>query len=419
MWYTMTFDHLNLHSKLLEALNAARYSSPTEVQSAVIPEVLEGFDLLGSAQTGTGKTAAFLLPTIHKLVSYPSKRGKGPRALILVPTRELADQIEAQARKYTKYLPHIKAVSVVGGVPYRKQIPKLKRSLDILIATPGRLIDLIHQKAVEFPRLEMLILDEADRMLDMGFVKPVEAIAAQTPKNRQTLMFSATLQGSIIKLSNKLLKEPKEITIAAQHDKHENIDQKVLYVDDKSHKNRLLDHILSQDEVTNAIVFTSTKRHAGKLVEDLKDKGFLSGALHGDMHQRQRKRTIAQLRNGTINILVATDVAARGIDVQSISHVINFDLPENAEDYVHRIGRTGRAGAIGTALTFVAGHDAPMMKRIEKFTGQTIAPEVIPGFEHNPNKQSKKPPRKRGRFSKDRNRKRASPNKRKSRTRRR
>lgn len=393
----MVFDNLDLHPKILEAVAAAGYSEPTEVQKAVIPMVKKGVDIRASAQTGTGKTAAFLLPAINHLVTSPSQGGKGPRVLILVPTRELAMQIETQAKKYTKYLPHVKAVSVVGGVPYHKQAPKLRRSLDILIATPGRLIDFIHQKKIEFPRLEILILDEADRMLDMGFVKPVEDIASKTPSDRQTLMFSATMQGSIIKLSKKLLTDPKEITITSQHEKHENIEQKVHFVDDLHHKNRILDHILSQDEVKNAIVFTSTKRHAGQLVDDLRDKGFPTGALHGDMNQRQRTRTIAQLRNGSICILVATDVASRGIDVQAISHVINFDIPENAEDYVHRIGRTGRAGAKGTALTLVAGRDAYMMKQIEKFTGQQIDSEVIPGLEPDPTKISSNAPPRRSR----------------------
>ena len=393
----MTFDNLDLHPKLLEAIAAAGYSEPTEVQKAVIPVVKEGVDIRASAQTGTGKTAAFLLPAINHLVTSPSKGGKGPRVLILVPTRELAMQIETQAKKYTKYLPHVKAVSVVGGIPYHKQAPKLRRSLDILIATPGRLIDFIHQKKVEFPRLEMLILDEADRMLDMGFVKPVEDIASKTPSDRQTLMFSATMQGSVIKLSKKLLDNPKEIAIASQQMTHENIDQKVHFVDDLHHKNRILDHILGQDEVTNAIVFTSTKRHAGQLVDELRDKGYPTGALHGDMNQRQRTRTIAQLRNGSICILVATDVASRGIDVQEISHVINFDIPENAEDYVHRIGRTGRAGAKGIALTLVAGRDAYMMKQIEKYTGQQIDTEVIPGLEPDPTKISSNGPPRRSR----------------------
>jgi superfamily II DNA/RNA helicase len=400
----MSFDDLNLHPKLLEAIHAAGYSTPTEIQNTVIPKVSDGFDIRASAQTGTGKTAAFLLPAIHHLVTNPSNGGKGPRVLILVPTRELAMQIEAQAKKYTRFLPHIKAVSVVGGVPYHKQAPKLRRSLDILIATPGRLIDFIHQKKIEFPRLDMLILDEADRMLDMGFVKPVEDIAAKTPEDRQTLMFSATLRGSVIKLSEKLLQNPLEISIAHQHEKHENIEQKIHFVDDLHHKNKILDHILTQDDVENAIVFTSTKRHASQLVDELRDKGFPTGALHGDMNQRQRTRTIKQLRNGSICILVATDVASRGIDVQSISHVINFDLPENAEDYVHRIGRTGRAGAKGTALTFVAGRDAHMMQRIQKFTGQEIASEVIPGLEPSPRKSSSKDAPKRRRKSSGRKR---------------
>lgn len=389
----MSFDNLNLHPKILQAIHASGYSSPTPVQLEVIPQVATGSDIRASAQTGTGKTGAFLFPTLNHLARNPGKGGQGPRALILVPTRELAMQIEVQTRKYSRYLPHLKTVCVMGGVPYHKQVHKIARPHDILIATPGRLIDFLNQKKIELSRVELLILDEADRMLDMGFVKPVEQIASMTPNNRQVLMFSATLQGSVIKLSQKLLKNPKEIIIHAEHAKHENIQQTIHHADDRQHKNRLLDHILSRSEIENAIVFTSTKRHAGQLVEDLRDKGYPTGALHGDMNQRQRTRTIAQLRNGKINILVATDIASRGIDVQSISHVINFELPENVEDYVHRIGRTGRAGTKGTALTFVTSRDVHMMKRIEKYTGQAIESEIIPGLEPSPQKKASKKPR--------------------------
>ena len=357
---------------------------------------MKGFDIRASAQTGTGKTAAFLLPALNRLTVPSTGKGKGPRVLILVPTRELAMQISVQAEKYSKYLSRTKTVCVVGGVPYPTQTRKLARPYDILIATPGRLIDFIERGKINFSRLEVLILDEADRMLDMGFVEPVEQIVAATPENRQTLLFSATLQGSVLALSERLMDKPQEIIVHAEREKHDNIEQKLHYVDDLKHKNRILDHILGEDGVNSTIVFTSTKRHADQLVEELHEKGHRVAALHGDMTQRKRIQTIAQLRNGKIRIVVATDVAARGIDVQSITHVVNFDLPRNIEDYVHRIGRTGRAGAKGTALSFAAGRDGFLVKKIEEFTGQTIDVVEIPGLEPRPRQPSSRPMRRPG-----------------------
>ncbi|ADI37875.1 DEAD/DEAH box helicase [Waddlia chondrophila] len=393
----MTFDALNLHSDLLKALNAAGYKSPTEIQCKAIPKAVKGFDLRASAQTGSGKTAAFLLPALHHCVANPRKPTVGPRVLILSPTRELAMQIATQADKYSKFLNRVKSVCISGGVPYHVQQRKLRRPYEILIATPGRLIDYINQKAINLSAIEILVLDEADRMLDMGFIEPVEKIAAATPSSRQTLLFSATMQGSVLNLSNRLLNEPMDIVIHSEKTKHENITQKLHYVDGLQHKNQLLEHILNDDVVKHAIVFTSTKRHASQLVFELHDKGLLAGALHGDMSQRQRSRTIAQLRTGKIKVLVATDVAARGIDVQNITHVINFDLPRNVEDYVHRIGRTGRAGAAGTALSFASGKDTSLVKKIEEYTGQPIDVAVVAGLEPKPiktehkNKPAKRP----------------------------
>ena len=398
----MTFDTLSLHPEILKAVTKAGYTKPTKIQSEAIPMIMDGSDLRASAQTGTGKTAAFLLPALNLLASPSKKDGKGPRILILVPTRELAMQITVQAEKYSKFLKRVKTVCVVGGVPYPKQIKKLSQPYDILIATPGRLIDFIDRGKIDFSRIEMVVIDEADRMLDMGFVKPVEQIVAKTPASRQTLLFSATLQGEVIKLSQRLLKNPLEIKVDPDHAEHKNIKQALHFVDDRHHKNRLLDHILMQDGVGDTIIFTSTKRYADQLVRELKDKEYPAAALHGDMNQRQRSRTIKELRNGKINVLVATDVAARGIDVQSITHVINFDLPNNVEDYVHRIGRTGRAGATGTALSFVAGRDAFLVKKIKEFTGQSIAVEEIVGLEpkikQGLSNDSQKRPRKRGGF---------------------
>ncbi len=390
MEQNVSFDKFNLHPKLLKALSEAGYTEPTEVQFKTIMKVAEGLDIRASAQTGTGKTAAFLLPALNQLTKPQEKHSKLPRVLILAPTRELAIQIESQVDKYAKYLPNIKKACIYGGVPYHKQLRSLSRQCDLLIATPGRLIDLLLQGKVNLSRIEMFVLDEADRMLDMGFVEPVNQIAAATPKKRQTLLFSATLEGTVTQFSNQLMRDPVDIVVHGKQAKHENIKQNLHYVDDIEHKNRLLDHLLAEDNVDNAIVFTSTKRHADKLVGELYDKGFSTAALHGDMSQRQRTRTIAQLRSGKIKVLVATDVAARGIDVQSITHVFNFDLPRNIEDYVHRIGRTGRAGAKGTALSFASNRDNVLVKKIQDFTGQKMDVVVVPGFE--PSKKQRPAP---------------------------
>lgn len=386
-----TFEDLQLHSDILKAVFEAGYSEPTKIQLQAIPQILKKFDLRASAQTGTGKTAAFLLPALHNL-TVPARSGKGPRILILVPTRELALQISAQSEKYSRYLNRIKTVCIYGGIPYPKQIREVSKPYDILIATPGRLIDLIDRKKIQFSRLEMLVLDEADRMLDMGFLDPVKKIIAKTPKNRQTLFFSATLGGSIIKLSNQLLHQPQEIVTHSKREKHDNIEQKLHYVDNRYHKNQILDHLLSEGNIGHAIVFTSTKRHADQLGLELHNKGYPIAVLHGDMNQRQRTRTIKQFKTGKIKILVATDVAARGIDVQSITHVINFDLPRAVEDYIHRIGRTGRAGANGLALSFAERKETFLVKKIEKFIGQPICVSKIKGLE--PSEKKSTPSRK-------------------------
>ena len=386
-----TFDTLNLNPNILKAIAEKGYLEPTQIQSKSIPKILKGFDIKGSAQTGTGKTGAFLLPILSKLSTASAAKSKGPRALILAPTRELAMQIETEAREYSKYMRKMHTVCVVGGVPYPAQMRKLARPYEILIATPGRLIDYIHRGKINFSKLEFLVLDEADRMLDMGFLEPVEEIASKTPSSRQTLMFSATMQGSVAKLAERLLNKPMEIVARSKRVSNDHIKQTLHYVNDIKHKNQLLDHILGLENVDSTIIFTSTKRYAGQLVEDLMTKGHLAAALHGDMNQRQRTRTIEKVRRGKVNILVATDVAARGIDVQGISHVINFDMPMSAEDYVHRIGRTGRAGETGTALSFAAYKDGEMVKKIEKFTGHKIDIEEIEGLKPNIKPRSSKP----------------------------
>jgi superfamily II DNA/RNA helicase len=377
----VSFENLNLHPLILKAINDAGYTSPTPIQEQAIPALLAGHDIMASAQTGTGKTAAFMLPALHRLAEPSSVPGRGPRVLVLTPTRELALQVSEAAAKYGKHLPRVRVVSILGGMPYPLQNKLLSQPVDILVATPGRLIDHIQRGRIQFSRLEMMVLDEADRMLDMGFIDDVETIASATPATRQTLLFSATLDGAIDKVAARLLKAPQRIQVAAQQAKLDNIEQRLHYVDDMSHKNRLLDHLLRDIAMKQAIVFTATKRDADTLADNLSAQGHEAAALHGDMNQRDRTRTLTKLRHGGLRVLVATDVAARGIDVAGITHVINFDLPKFAEDYVHRIGRTGRAGASGIAVSFASVKDGVSLKKIERFTGQRIDSHVVPGLE--------------------------------------
>ncbi|MCB5184098.1 DEAD/DEAH box helicase [Methylobacillus gramineus] len=376
----MSFESLNLNPAIMRALAEAGYNTPTPIQAQAIPEVLAGHDLMASAQTGTGKTAAFILPALDLLATPHPAKSRGPRILVLTPTRELAAQVNEAARKYGKFL-RARTVSIVGGMPYPLQNKLLSQPLDILVATPGRLLDHMERGRIDMSRLQMLILDEADRMLDMGFMPDIERISAALPSERQTLMFSATFEGQIASIAKTLLKNPKSIQIAAQKEKHANIEQKLLFVDDMAHKNKLLEHLLIAPEVNQAIVFTSTKRHADLLAEDLYAAGHKSAALHGDMTQGARNRTLTKLRHGDVRILVATDVAARGIDVHGITHVINYDLPKFAEDYVHRIGRTGRAGNTGVALSFASHIDRHQLRKIEQYTGQRLEISVIEGLE--------------------------------------
>jgi superfamily II DNA/RNA helicase len=394
----MTFSELNLAAPILNSILQSGYTIPTPIQAEAIPAALNGEDLIASAQTGTGKTAAFMLPALQRLLAAPLKPGRGPRVLVLTPTRELAQQVNEAARKYGRGM-RVNTVSILGGMPYPLQNRLLSQPVDILVATPGRLIDHINRGRIDFSRLELLVLDEADRMLDMGFIEDVERIVLATPATRQTLLFSATMDGPIAKLAQRILKNPRRIAMAAQNARNENIEQRMHYVDDLHHKNRVLRHVLNDAAIQQAIVFTATKRDADSLAEALQSEGHSVAALHGDMNQGARNRTLQSLRRGQLRVLVATDVAARGIDVLGISHVVNFDLPKVAEDYVHRIGRTGRAGAKGIALTLVSGRDTLLLKRIERFTGNQITAHVIAGLEpkfkpgsFKPGSDKKRPP---------------------------
>lgn len=391
----MSFESLNLHPTILRAVLEAGYDTPTAIQAQAIPEALNGRDIMASAQTGTGKTAAFTLPALNLLATPHASKSRGPRILVLTPTRELAAQVNEAARKYGKYI-RARTVSIVGGMPYPLQNKLLSQPLDILVATPGRFIDHLERGRIDLSRLQMLVLDEADRMLDMGFMPDVERICEALPKERQTLLFSATLDG-IMHIGKQFQNNPITIQVAGQKEKHANIEQRLHFVDDMNHKNKLLEHLLIAPEVNQAIIFTSTKRHADLLAEDLYAAGHKTAALHGDMTQGARNRTLTKLRHGDVKVLVATDVAARGIDVQGISHVINYDLPKFAEDYVHRIGRTGRANNTGIAISFASNVDRHLLRKIEQFTGQKLEAAVIAGFEPKRAMKSDAPAGKRGR----------------------
>ncbi|MBM7065255.1 DEAD/DEAH box helicase [Neisseria elongata] len=377
---SIKFADLNLDKNILSAVSSEGYESPTPIQAQAIPFALEGRDIMASAQTGSGKTAAFLLPTLQRLTKRSEKPGKGPRALVLTPTRELAAQVEKNALAYAKNMRWFRTVSIVGGASFGYQTRALSKPVDLIVATPGRLMDLMQSGKVDFDRLEVLILDEADRMLDMGFIDDIETIVEATPTDRQTLLFSATWDGAVGKLARKLTKNPEIIEVERVDDQGK-IEEQLLYCDDMRHKNRLLDHILRDANIDQCVIFTSTKAMTEVIADDLYEKGFAANCLHGDMPQGWRNRTLMDLRKGRCKILVATDVAARGIDVPTITHVINYDLPKQAEDYVHRIGRTGRAGRTGIAITFAEVNEYVKVHKIEKYIGRKLPELTVEGME--------------------------------------
>lgn len=377
---SIKFADLNLDKNILSAVSSEGYESPTPIQAQAIPFALDGRDIMASAQTGSGKTAAFLLPTLQKLTKRSEKPGKGPRALVLTPTRELAAQVEKNALAYAKNMRWFRTVSIVGGASFGYQTRALSKPVDLIVATPGRLMDLMQSGKVDFARLEVLILDEADRMLDMGFIDDIETIVEATPSDRQTLLFSATWDGAVGKLARKLTENPEVVEVERVDDQGK-IEEQLLYCDDMRHKNRLLDHILRDANIDQCVIFTSTKAMTEVIADELYEKGFAANCLHGDMPQGWRNRTLMDLRKGRCKILVATDVAARGIDVPTITHVINYDLPKQAEDYVHRIGRTGRAGRTGIAITFAEVNEYVKVHKIEKYIGRKLPELTIEGME--------------------------------------
>jgi superfamily II DNA/RNA helicase len=376
----MSFENLQLTPSILKAIAGCGYTTPTPIQAQAIPKVLAGHDLIATAQTGTGKTAAFVLPALQRLSEPSAVKGRGPRVLVLTPTRELANQVTDAVRSYGKFM-RVRTAAILGGMPYREQLRLLSQPVDLVVATPGRLIDHLERGRINLSRLETLILDEADRMLDMGFSEDVDKIAAAAPADRQTLLFTATMDGAMVKLAQRLLKEPVRVEIAGEKATLDNIEQRLHVADDLRHKNRLLQNIIENDGLTKAIIFSATKRDADAMAVELRAQGHSVAALHGDMSQGARNRTIANMRHGKLRLLVATDVAARGLDVTGISHVINFDLPKFAEDYVHRIGRTGRAGASGVAISLASLNDLNYLERIERYIGQSLPQHVIPGLE--------------------------------------
>jgi len=406
MSFDPKFSSLGLNDAVTRALADAGYENATEVQARAIAPAIAGRDVMVSSSTGSGKTASFVIPALERILAARAdttqrrEKGKvyGPRLLVLVPTRELALQVAKAAALYGRHVQGLRVACVVGGVPYPLQIKQLRGPLDILIATPGRLLDHLQTGKAVIDHVEMLVLDEADRMLDMGFIDDIRTIAEHTPEARQTLMYSATFAGHVGRLAQQLLKDAERIDVASHTDTHAHIEQRLHWADNGAHKNALLDHILTEREVDQALVFTSTQRDADWLADRLADMGHKVASLHGAMPQGRRNRTLTALRRGDLRVLVATDVAARGIDVPTISHVINYGLPMKAEDYVHRIGRTGRAGRNGLAVTLAERMDSGMVRRIQHFTTQNIPVATIAGLEPRSPEPRLHAPRPEGRF---------------------
>lgn len=378
----MKFEELNLAAAIVKAVREQGYETPTPIQAQAIPLILEGCDLLGGAQTGTGKTAAFTLPMLHRLAMSRSAQNKfggvGIRGLVLTPTRELAAQVEEAVQTYGKYLQLSSAV-VFGGVGMNPQIAKMKKGVDILVATPGRLLDLMQQGMLDLGQVQMLVLDEADRMLDMGFIHDVKKVLAAVPKEKQSLLFSATFSDEIRELANGLLKEPKTVQVTPRNTTVQRITQ-VIHPVGRGKKKALLAHIINQHQWSQVLVFTRTKFGANSVAEFLEKNGITAMALHGNKSQSARTQALAGFKSGDVRALVATDIAARGIDIDELPHVVNYEIPNVSEDYVHRIGRTGRAGNDGAAVNLVCLDEEGFMQDIARFTKQDIAVQVIEGF---------------------------------------
>jgi len=382
----MSFDTLGLMPELLRAVREQGYEHPTPVQAQAIPIILQRRDLMAGAQTGTGKTAAFTLPLLQILAPQASTSASPARhairALILTPTRELAMQVEESVRTYGKYIP-LRSTTIFGGVNINSQIKALRSGVEILVATPGRLLDHHQQGTLNFSQLEILVLDEADRMLDMGFIRDIKKILALLPKNRQNILCSATFGGEIRELASSLLNDPASVDVAPRNSTVDLIQQMVHPVD-RGRKRALLAHLILSKKMEQVLVFTRTKHGANHLAEQLEKDGIASSAIHGNKSQPQRIKALQDFKQGNIRVLVATDIAARGLDIDALPHVVNFELPQVAEDYVHRIGRTGRAGSEGEALSLVCVDEAKLLKDIEKLLKKPLPAQVVPGFAPDP-----------------------------------
>lgn len=368
---TVGFEALNLAEPICRAVLGEKYDTPTPIQQQAIPPLLQGRDLLGCAQTGTGKTAAFALPILHRLSEGSQAPGsKGVRALVLTPTRELASQISDSFRVYGKHL-NLKQAVVYGGVSPKPQISALRRGVDILIATPGRLIDLYNQRCLRLDKVEVFVLDEADRMLDMGFLPDIKKVYAMTPDSRQSMLFSATLPDDILRLTKHFLNDPVKVSVTPQASTVDRIDQRVLFVD-RENKSALLESVLQCDTISRALVFSRTKHGANRIVKNLGKAQIKADAIHGNKSQAARMDALRKFKTGKVRVLVATDIASRGLDVEGITHVINYELPNEAESYVHRVGRTARAGAVGIALSFCDAGEKGYLGNIERTINKTV-----------------------------------------------
>ena len=374
----MKFSELGLSDLILSALDAAGYTSPTPIQAQAIPPVLEGRDVMAAAQTGTGKTAGFTLPILELLSKGEPAEPNTARVLILTPTRELAAQVAASVAEYSANMP-LKHAVVFGGVKINPQMMQLRKGVDILVATPGRLLDLYQQNAIRFPRLEILILDEADRMLDMGFIHDIKKLIRFLPTKRQTLMFSATFSNDIRELAKGLMQNPVEISVAPANATADQVEQ-LVYTAERTQKPRMLMQILRELNIPQVLVFSRTKHGANRLVKQLSQDGFLAAAIHGNKSQGARTKALADFKANQVQVLVATDIAARGLDIEKLPYVINYDLPHVAEDYVHRIGRTGRAGESGNAISLVTDEETKLLWAVEKLIGQQIERAELTGF---------------------------------------
>jgi len=394
----MSFNTLGLSTELLRAIQEQGYTQPTPIQSQAIPAILEGGDILAGAQTGTGKTAGFTLPLLQRIAKIKqNSKSNHIRALVLTPTRELAAQVSDSVTRYGKYLP-IRSTVIFGGVKFGPQANKLRKGVDVLVATPGRLLDHVRQQTVDLSGVEILVLDEADRMLDMGFIHDIRQIMQTMPKKRQSLLFSATFSSAIKQLANSLLHKPVHIEVARDKVTTESIKQ-IVHPVDRQRKRELLSYLIGSNNWEQVLVFARTKRGTDRLALQLKQDGIRTASIHGDKSQGARTKALVDFKHGKIRVLVATDIAARGIDITQLPHVINYELPDVAEDYVHRIGRTGRAGNIGEARSLVCVDEHKQLREIERLTQNNLTHTVIPGFEVD--KSIKAEPIQRGRSKKE------------------